>query len=384
MARRGENIYKRKDGRWEGRYKCGYNGRGKAKYRSVYGHSYAEVRSKLVPLKASIPAHHTTCHLTVKELFDEWISAVKLRVKPSTYANYQMKVEKHILIEFGGLRYDSLTVQMLNSYIQRKLDTGLSTKYVSDIIIVFKTMAKYIAKVYGFCNILADVMLPKVHRNEKLLLTSTQQWQLCKYLTKNPNPTSLCILLSMYTGLRVGEVCGLMWGDIDFEKSILTVKRTVQRIRIVSHKTHLITDTPKSRSSQRSIPIPRFIMKLLRESRSADNHYILSDSDIIIEPRTLQRRFKSILKKANIPSVTYHSLRHTFATNCLQAGFDVKTLSEILGHASMETTLNRYVHTSMEQKIKCMALLESKVYLPSELSSVDVAKVPIILDVERL
>jgi len=384
MARRGENIYKRKDGRWEGRYKCGYNDNGKMKYHSVYGHSYAEVRSKLAPLKASVTASYTACRLTVKELFDEWLSAVKLRVKSSTYANYQMKIEKHILPEFSGQHYDSLTVQMINSYIQSKIDSGLSTKYVSDIIIVFKTMAKYAAKVHGFCNILADVVLPKVHKKEKLLLTNIQQWKLFKYLTKNLDTTTICVLLSLYTGLRVGEVCGLMWKDIDFDESILTVRRTVQRIRVGAHKTQIIADTPKSRTSRRSIPIPRFIMKLLLESRSDDNHYVLSDSEIIIEPRTLQRRFKSILKKADLPSVSYHSLRHAFATNCLQAGFDVKTLSEILGHASVETTLNRYVHTSMEQKIKCMALLELKAYLPSELSSDTLQNAPKFRDIERV
>ena len=377
MARRGENIYKRKDGRWEGRYKCGYNDSGKAKYRSVYGHSYAEVKMKLIPLKASPPAPDAVCRMTVKELFEEWLVAVKLRVKPSTYANYQMKVDKHILPEFGRFRYNSLTVQMLNSFIQKKLDSGLSAKYISDIIIVFKTMAKYTAKVHGFHNILADVTLPKVHRKEKPLLTNVQQRKLYRYLMKNPSTTALCIFLSLYTGLRVGEVCGLMWEDIDFEKSIITVRRTVQRIRTGSHKTRIIADNPKSRSSQRDIPIPTFIMKLLRDSRSDDNYYILSGTGKIIEPRTLQRRFKSILKKADLPSVSYHSLRHAFATNCLQAGFDIKTLSEILGHASVETTLNRYVHTSMEQKIACMVLLESKVYSPSELSSDDVTKVPV-------
>ena len=384
MARRGENIYKRKDGRWEGRYKSGYDESGKAKYRSVYGHSYAEVRSKLVPLKASVTASYAACRLTVKELFDEWLSAVKLRVKSSTYANYQMKVEKHILPEFSGQHYDSLTVQMINSYIQRKLDAGLSAKYISDIVIVFKTMAKYAAKIHGFRNILADVVLPKVHRKEKLLLTNIQQLKLCKYLMKTQSPTALCILLSLYTGLRVGEVCGLMWSDINFEKSILSVRRTVQRIRIGAHKTRIIADSPKSRTSRRVIPIPRFLMKLLRESRSNDNHYVLSNSEIVIEPRTLQRRFKSILKKADLPSVSYHSLRHAFATNCLQAGFDVKTLSEILGHASVETTLNRYVHTSMEQKIKCMALLELKAYLPSELSSDTLQNALKFRDIERV
>jgi len=147
MARRGENIYKRKDGRWEGRYKCGYNEVGKAKYRSIYGHSYAEVWEKLAPLKVSAPAKVSSCHLTVKELFDEWLSAVKLCVKPSTYSNYSMKVEKHISPVFGGQRYDSLTVQMLHGFIDDKLHLELSAKYVTDIIVVFKSMAKYAARI---------------------------------------------------------------------------------------------------------------------------------------------------------------------------------------------------------------------------------------------
>lgn len=383
MARRGENIYHRKDGRWEGRYKSGYKENGQAKYRSVYGHSYTEVKQKLAVLKTSAPVVTTSCNMTVNMLFSEWLSAVKLRVKPSTYANYLMKTEKHILPEFGGLRYDTLTVKMLSNFIQEKLDSGLSAKYVSDIIIVFKSMAKYILRIYGFRNLLADVELPKVQGKEAFLLTYNQQLQLCRYLQRNMSTTSLCVLLSLYTGLRVGEICGLMWGDIDFEKSILTVRRTVQRIRNSIHGTRLIADAPKSHTSKRTIPIPKFIMKLLRDSRSNDNYYILSSTDHIIEPRTLQRRFKSILKKANLPSVSYHSLRHAFATNCLQIGFDVKTLSEILGHASVETTLNRYVHTSMERKTACMTLLEStmmKVYLPSEISSDTSCNVPVILD----
>lgn len=352
MARRGENIYKRKDGRWEGRCKLE-----SAKYRSVYGKSYSEVKAKLLALKTTPVPVITSGNMTVKTLFEEWLSAVKLRVKESTYANYRMKADRHILPEFGGLRYDLLTVRMLHTFIENKLNSGLSAKYICDIIIVFKSMAKYIAKVHGFRNILADVVLPKAAKNELKLLTHSQQSQLCKHLKTNMNTTSLCVLLSLYTGLRVGEVCGLMWGDIDFEKSILTVRRTVQRIRTGVHGTRLIVDSPKSKTSRRSIPIPAFFVDILRNFRSNDNSYVLSGSSKITEPRTLQHRFKSILKKADLPSVNYHGLRHMFATNCLQAGFDVKTLSEILGHASVETTLNRYVHSSMERKTQCMNLL---------------------------
>lgn len=220
MARLGENIYKRKDGRWEGRYKCGFTNVGKVKYRSVYGHSYAEVRVKLAPLKAAAPAMTISCQMTVKELFCEWLSAVKLRVKSSTYANYQMKVEKHILPAFGGFRYEMLTVQMIHAFIDEKLASGLSPKYISDIIVVFKAMAKYTAKIHGTRNILTDVVTPKCVKEEKPLLTPTQQRKLCRYLLSHLTTTSLCVLLSYYTGLRVGEVCGLMWSDIDFDKSL--------------------------------------------------------------------------------------------------------------------------------------------------------------------
>ena len=358
MARRGENIYHRKDGRWEGRYKVGYNDSGMAKYRSVYGKTYQSVKEKLTTLKAATVPTSSPGKLTVKELFEEWLSAVRLKVKESTYANYRMKADKHILPEFGGLRYEQLTVQMLHNFIECKLKIGLSAKYVSDIVIVFKSMAKYISRVHGFRNPLADVILPNVTKTEMKLFSDNQQKQLCQYLLKNPDNTSICILLSLYTGLRIGEICGLKWKDIDFEKSILTVKRTVQRIRTGIHGTKLIIDTPKSRSSQRSIPIPAFIMDILQNIRKSDSFYILSGNTKVTEPRTMQRKFKSILKKVELPSVNYHSLRHIFATNCIKIGFDVKTLSEILGHASVETTLNRYVHSSMERKTQCMNLLK--------------------------
>ena len=357
MARRGENIYKRKDGRWEGRYKIGYAEDGRAKYRSVYGKSYPEVKEKLFLLKASPVKNSIPSRLTVKELFDEWLTAVRLKVKPSTYANYQMKAKKHLLPEFGSICYERLTAKMIHDFIRKKLNSGLSAKYVSDIVTEFKSMSKYISRVHDFRNPLENVILPKVQKRELHLLTDNQQKQLCQHLLEQLNSTSLCVLMSLYTGLRVGEICGLKWSDIDFGKSILTVSRTVQRIRS-EHGTRILIDTPKSRSSQRSIPIPEFLMPLLKKFRNQADFYLLSGSASVTEPRTMQNHFKAILKKANLPSVNYHSLRHMFATNSIQAGFDVKTLSEILGHATAETTLNRYVHSSMQRKAACMNLLK--------------------------
>ena len=360
MSRRGENIYKRKDGRWEGRFRTGYKADGSVKYRSVYGHSYQEVRAKLLPLKAAPPTPAPSGHVMVKVVLTEWLAAVQLRVKPSTYANYCMKVEKHILPEFGALRYEQLTADRVHRFIQEKLASGLSAKYVSDIVILLKSMAKYITRVHGYPNMMEHVVLPKVEQRELNLLTQPEQKRLFAFLIGNLNSTTLCILLSLYLGLRIGEVCGLMWGDIDFEKSILTVRRTVQRI-CADHGTRIVIGTPKSKASRRTIPIPSFLLRLLRRLRKDDTYYLLSGQKTVVEPRTLQRRFQSILQKSNLPSQGYHCLRHVFATNSLRLGFDVRTLSEILGHASVSTTLSRYVHSSLERKAECMALLQPAV-----------------------
>ena len=164
MARRGENIYKRKDGRWEGRYKTGFNVNGHAKYRSVYGKSYLEVKEKLSRLKAEPENFISSGRLTVKELFEEWLSSVQFRVKASTLANYRMKADKHILPEFGGVRYENLTARTIYKFIQNKINSGLSSKYVADIVILFKSMAKYTAREHGFCNPLEMSVCQKMKR----------------------------------------------------------------------------------------------------------------------------------------------------------------------------------------------------------------------------
>ena len=350
------NLYLRKDGRYESRVRNGKKPDGKRAFLYVLARTKEQCIERVQAIcQQNRPQGY--CALTVAELFSEWHRSILHRVKESTAANYTMKADKHILPEFGGLRYENLSAPMIQSFIQKKISSGLSAKYVSDIVIVFKTMAKYISRVHSFRNPLADVILPKSQQKEMHLLSEKQQNQLCSYLMRNQNLTSLCILISMHMGLRIGEVCGLQWSDIDFEKQLLTVRRTVQRVQTET-STKLLIDTPKTSSSRRSVPIPDFMMPLLKKFRNQDNFYLLSGTEHPAEPRTLQRRFKTILKKANLPSVNYHSLRHMFATNCIKAGFDVKTLSEILGHASVETTLKLYVHSSMERKIECMNKLK--------------------------
>lgn len=203
--------------------------------------------------------------------------------------------------------------------------------------------------------------MPKGKAKEKSLLGKAEQTMLNNYLTSNPNASNVGILLSATTGIRIGELCALKWGNIDLEKRTLTIKNTVQRIKSIdgSTATKLIITLPKSNSSVRKIPLPDFIIPILRNLKGNNDYYILSGTRAIIEPRTMQYRFKHILSDLNLPNVSFHSLRHGFATTCIALGFDVKTLSEILGHSSVEITLNRYVHSSMERKAEFMKLLSS-------------------------
>lgn len=362
MSKRGLNIYHRKDGRYEGRYVDGYLESGKTKYHSIYGKTYTEVKEKLLKIKADTTAVKRDSGLTVKMLFAEWLSAKLIQTKASTYANYAFKVEKHLMPSFGCLKIEELTPKCVYDFIIEKQSYGLSNKYISDLIIVLKNMTKYATRIYHCVNNIAEVELPKKEKKELELLDKNEQNSLKTALLCNMDCTKLSVLIAYYTGIRVGELCGLRWSDIDLMANTICIERTVQRIRSSkSHKTELIVTSPKSHSSVRTIPLPPFLVDMIKAFKpSGRNAYIVTGSERIPEPRTMQYRFKSILAKANIRDINFHSLRHMFATNCIELGFDVKTLSEILGHSTVEITLNRYVHSSMERKKACMNLLDLK------------------------
>ena len=190
------------------------------------------------------------------------------------------------------------------------------------------------------------------------VLSSIEQQKLSEYLFANLNSCNLGILICLYTGLRIGEICALKWEDISLEEQSLYVHHTMQRLqtsRTGKSKTTVIISTPKSDCSIRTIPIPNDMLALLQEQKQPDNAYVLTGSSHrYMEPRTLQYRFRVIMRRCEIENVNFHVLRHTFATRCVELGFDIKSLSEILGHASVNITLNRYVHPSRELKQKNM------------------------------
>lgn len=358
MPRKGPNIYKRKDHRWEGRL---YN-RETGKYRSVYGKTYSETRDKLQVLRQQQKPVTRTCRFSFEEVVLQWLENVRIRVKSSTYANYFSKVQLHIIPYFHGIRYDAVTPTLIDQFVQDKLANGFSTKYVSDIVSILKSAAKWAEKEQHYLNRISEVKVPKSRQPDPMLLNTANQKKLLLYLRKHEDLTALGIYLAMFSGLRIGEICALQWQDFDQEENILHITKTIQRYTNHDHnvkrKTVVRITSPKTENAVREIPLPDFLLAKMCVFRSESDDFILTGTKHPMEPRCMTFRFQAILKKAGVPSVKFHSLRHTFATNCLQQNFDIKTLSEILGHSKMETTMRIYLHSSLERKRACMAMVE--------------------------
>lgn len=355
-----KNIYKRKDGRYEARIPLGKDENGKRHYRSFYGNTAEEAEYKL--RAAIVPADNSVCltEFTVKEITLEYIAAIRPRLKESSEANYRMKAEKHIIPAFGNIKCCLLKAKDVYTFIEEKLKTGLSARYVTDIIVLLKSVYRYASRVYGITNCLEGLVMPKCIKHEITLLSKAEQSRLMSILNTDFDLNALGIALSLHTGLRIGELCALQWKDIDLKNRTITIRKTVQRIKCFGgkSKTKLVITAPKSASSMRVIPIPDFLVAMLEKFKDSADKYVLSGKYSPVEPRTVQYRFAAVLKKANLPSVHFHSLRHAFATSCVSIGFDVKTLSEILGHSSVEITLNRYVHSSLDRKRTCMDMVK--------------------------
>jgi integrase len=247
------------------------------------------------------------CTKTVSVLFSEWYRSIQHRVKESTIANYTMKAQKHILPNFGNKSVDSIVQSDIYSFIEAKQNEGLSSRYVSDIIILMKTIYKYAARTYHVFNPMDGVVLPKKKSPEIDLLDNAEQAKLQQYINHNQNKSTLGVALSISTGIRIGELCALQWKDIDLEKRILTVRKTMQRIQCPTEisKTKLIITDPKSESSRRRIPIPDCMVGFLNKFKEKSDKYVLTGSNKPIEPRTMQYRFAAILKTQNCRQFTF-------------------------------------------------------------------------------
>jgi Site-specific recombinase XerD len=363
MPRHGENIYKRQDGRWEGRYIQCYEINGKAKYLSIYGKTHKEVKALLKIRETNVSFQKQTSVTTMEHLCLEWLNYMKIGIKESTYARYYDLILKHIVPVLSDVKISRLSNNHINTFIKEKslygrLDRkgGLSSKTIYDLLSLLKQIIRYAEKKFYISNFDYDIVSPKQQQQELSVLSLLEQKKLVAYIKKDINLCTAGILLSLYTGIRLGELCALQWHDINLESGIIRISKTIQRIKNVDinskQKTKIIIGKPKSQKSIRTIPLPDFLIEclLLFREKYKSGHYLLSGQSKYVEPRIFQTKFKKCLKRAVIEDKNFHSLRHTFATRAVENGFDIKTLSEILGHSSVRFTLENYVHTSHELK----------------------------------
>lgn len=369
MSRKGENIYKRKDGRWEGRYIKTRTSAGKAVYGYVYARTYCEVKSRLknidmTKLTAAMqPVHELKS--TFQEISLEWLEKQREQVKASTYNKYKNLVCTYVLPRLGTISVEQITDGQIEQFSCQLLSSGgkkgsgLSSKTVSDTLSVVRRILAYANKVGYHPIATASKITVKRQTKEMRVLSSQEQEVLCDYLTKHLNDRNMGILLCLFTGLRVGELCALTWSDISFSDKTIHVHHTMQRIQTdntAGSRTKIIVSMPKSSCSIRTIPLTDEIALILSLHRKSG--YLLTGSETsFVEPRTMQNHFKRVVQACGIEPANFHALRHSFATRCVEVGFDVKSLSEILGHASVNITMNRYVHPSMELKRQNMQRL---------------------------
>lgn len=374
MARTGENIYKRKDGRWEARYINSYDGNGKAKYKYLYARTYSEVKSKLLNAQNCI---HLSSDLEKSKdngkyeyWLDEWLHTKRLGVKESTYIRYRNTIENHIKPDLGKYPINKISTSLMEQFVYHKLQDGridgnggLSPKSMSDIMIIVKESFKY-AQSFGVIVICSfDRISFKKNTQEMRVLSNLEEQRLLSVLLRDIDRYKLGVFICLYTGIRIGELCALQWKNVSLSESIIKIEHTMQRLQSddlnALQKTRIIVTEPKSCAALRTIPLPEFVIDVIKPFAGSPNTYVLSgECKNIVEPRTMQNKFKAYLAEGKIEEANFHSLRHTFATRCIEAGFDVKTLSEILGHSSVKITLDKYVHSSMQLKRNNMEKLK--------------------------
>lgn len=366
MPRRGENIYKRKDNRWEGRYIKGRLPSGKVQFGYVYAKTYQEVKQKLIEKQALYrqqPKLLQTQNVHFYVYCDQWLLLNRNHVKESTLIKYRNIVNNHIKPHIGQYTVEQLDTVVLESFSHMLLISGarhkaggLSAKTVKDILVVVHSVLKYVQSKTGTHCPSFQMIYPKQYKKQMRVLSKEEQGRLTAYLLQEMDACKFGVLLALLTGMRIGEVCALRWADISVDEKTVHVCNTMQRLQQIdthftAQKTRVLITEPKTESSNRMIPLTDYAAALCRQYCSENQSaFILTGTEQFMEPRTLQYRLRKYTADCGLSQVHFHVLRHTFATRCVEVGFEVKSLSEILGHSSVQVTLDRYVHSSLDLK----------------------------------
>lgn len=292
---------------------------------------------------------------TFQELSENWCKTKRPIVKHSTMCAYLLTLQTHLLPHFS--ERTSITENDVQKFVIDKLSCGLAKKTVRDMVALLKSIVKYGRKHKLFPFEDWEIEFPTNTGPKRLpVLTLKHQRILMRHLIGKPNAQNIGVLLAISTGMRIGEVCALQWKDVDFNQRIIIVRCTVSRVYNCELKsTEKIRSSPKTKNSYREIPISKQLFQCLKTvKRTSVSSYVVGTSEQSKEPRSYRDYFSRLLKRLNIPQIVFHGLRHTFATRCIESGCDYKTVSAILGHSNVATTLNLYVHPNHNQKRKCV------------------------------
>ena len=292
------------------------------------------------------------------EIVALWKEDKKQYVKRSTFAVYSLLIENHILPVFGEMGL--VEEQDVQTFVFRKLNEGLSHKTIKDILIVLKMILRFGVKNHMTEYRQIDIKFPTERDKHSIdILNRSHQKQIMEYIRLHFTFKNLGIYICLSAGMRIGEICALTWDDLDVENGIIHVRKTIQRIYVIEeHRkyTEVILDTPKTKNSIREIPMTKNLLKMIRPIKKIvnGNFYVLTNEPKPTEPRTYRNYYKQFMQSLGLPLIKFHGLRHSFATRCIESKCDYKTVSVLLGHSNISTTLNLYVHPNLEQKKRCM------------------------------
>lgn len=369
MARLGKNVRKRSDGRWEARLYLGKKSDCRQDIISFYGRSAKEAENKR---KNYLLEHHSMNEIINRKGFqnqdilfrqvaEEWLQVSYTKVKITTYQNYTSIVQKHLLPVWEVTKLSEISTEKLDQFLIEKgisgrLDGkgGLSGKSVSDIRIVLNAIMKYAVSMDYPCRV-TKPLAPVRYADKKIrVLSRKEQEQLETYMDENLSRDVIPVMLALYTGIRLGEVCALTWNDIDFESRSIRINKSIARIKNTDTnaktKTKMVILTPKSEKSIRTLPIPKLLFPILNAAAGASHTYVITGKEKYMDPRVLEEHFKKLLKQAGLDSISFHVLRHTYATRAVESGVNEKVLCENMGHHDISVTMKYYVHPTEEYK----------------------------------